>query len=794
MILIAILIRIDSPGPVIFRQKRVGFKGRPFTLYKFRTMVEGAESMGPVITEPQDARITQIGNLLRWLKLDELPQFFNIVKGDMSLVGPRPEVPQIVEKYNQEEKGVLEVLPGILGPSQIKNRDEAAMMEGTQEQNIEKFYEEKILPEKLRRDLEYVRSKNPLKDFKLLFGGTARVLFSSIKLSYIFESRRRILFLLFDLYISILSFWLAFELRFEGAVPPAQHLSLLSMLPLVVIVRMPCFIYFGLYQSLWQYLGIQELLAIIKAVFVGSLLLPVVPYVMHIDFEPRSILIIDGFLLTMALGGVRIIFKLTAERLRRPVLKQNRKNVLIIGAEDNGELLVREFIKQPQLGYRPVGFLDNDFLKFGVRIHGVKVMGSIAQLPQVAKVKKVDEVIIALPQASGNEIKAIMQNCRRLHLSCRIIPAASSLLSPQILPLKLRPVDVSDLLGRSIVQADITGIENFFRGKKILITGAGGSIGSELARIIFQNHPREIILVENSENNLFEIQTDLRSRVSETEITGYLRDVTHKSEMEKIFQLHKPEIIYHAAAHKHVSLVETHCAKGIINNVLGTKIMADLALQYQAERFVLISTDKAIRPKSIMGTTKRIAELYCQSLKGGKTHFLAVRFGNVFNSTGSVVPLFKKQIEAGGPITVTDPEVTRYFMDVSEAVFLILQTTVLGSESEIFILEMGKPVKILELAQNLIQMMGLSTQEIPIRFTGLKQGEKLHEEVEADFEKAVPTAHKKIKIWKSLKLPQNTLAKEIEALILLAQQGATREEMITQLCQIVPEYQPDRRE
>ena len=302
-----------------------------------------------------------------------------------------------------------------------------------------------------------------------------------------------------------------------------------------------------------------------------------------------------------------------------------------------------------------------------------------------------------------------------------------------------------------------------------------------------------MILIENSENNLFDVQTDLRSRPSQTEVVGYLRDITHKSEMEKIFQLHKPEIIYHAAAHKHVSLVESHFTKGIINNVLGTKIMADLALQYQAERFVLISTDKAIRPKSIMGTTKRIAELYCQSLKGGKTRFLAVRFGNVFNSTGSVVPLFKKQIEEGGPLTVTDPEVTRYFMDISESVFLILQTTVIGSESEIFILEMGKPVKILDLAQNLIQMMGLAPQDIAIRFTGLRPGEKLHEEVEADFEKAVPTAHKKIKIWKSVKQPQGSIAKEIEGLIMLAQEGAGRDEIIMKLCQIVPEYQPDRR-
>ncbi len=788
MLIAAILVRIDSSGPILFKQQRVGKDGKLFTIYKFRTMVEGAEGIGPVITAKNDSRVTQIGQILRWFKLDELPQFFNVLKGDMNLVGPRPEVPQMVEKYSEKERYVLTVKPGIIGPSQVENRDEESKL--VEKENVEAFYAEKILPEKLKRDLEYIRNKDPFKDFKILVGGGASVILSSIKLRYILESKRRLLFLLIDMLIAVLCFYGAYGLRFEG-IPPQEELNvLLSLLPFVIILRIPCFIYFGLYQTLWQYLGVQELFAIIKAVTLSSILLPVIPFLLQIQFPPRAVLIIDWFLLIVILGGCRMVFKLTAERLRKPGVSGNKKTVLIIGAGDTGEMLVREFIKRPALGYKPIGFLDDDPEKTSVRIHGVKVLGMITQLSRVIRVKKADEVIIALPNSSGDEIKEIITACRDLNLPCRIVPQASSLLSPQILPLKLRPIDVSDLLGRELINVDLAGIQEFFRNKKVLITGAGGSIGSELARIIFQNHPRELILVDYSENNLYDIEMDLKGRAGQTEIICYLRDITNQKEMEKIFKRHKPQLIYHAAAHKHVPMVEQNFSAGILNNVLGTKTMADLSLANGAERFVLISTDKAIHPRSIMGTTKRIAELYTQNLKGGKTCFSAVRFGNVFNSKGSVVPLFKKQIEAGGPITITHPDVTRYFMDISEAVFLILQTSILGAHSEIFILDMGKPVKIVDLARNLVQLSGLGPNDISMIYTGLRPGEKLYEEIESESEKSMPTSHKKIKIWKAMQKPSGRIAKEIEELIVIAQDGVSREAVIQKLKEIVPEYNP----
>lgn len=615
------------------------------------------------------------------------------------------------------------------------------------------------------------------------------MILDSIKLRYVFESRRRAFFLALDALIAAFSYLAAFLLRFEGKIPPEHFIGLITMLPFVVVLRAICFVYFGLYQTLWQYLGIQELIAIVKASTVGTLLIPLIPFFFNLDYQPRSTLIIDWILLNGMLGGTRVLFKMTAEKLRKPHLSQ-KKNVLIIGAGDTGELLAREFIKRPGLGYRAIGFLDSDPQKIGIRIHGVKVLGKSSQLAQVARVKKLDEVIIALSQASGGEIKEIVHQCRDLHVVCRIVPQTSSLLSPQILPTRLRPVDISDILGRDLVQIDLAGIQDFFRDKRVIITGAGGSIGSELAKTLYQTHASELVLIDNSENNLYEIETDLQRKPSEIEIKGYMADVTHAEEMEKIIQKHKPHVIYHAAAHKQVPLVENHFNQGILNNVLGTKTVADLALQYKIQSFVLISTDKAIRPKSIMGATKRIAELYIQSLNGAETRFLAVRFGNVFDSKGSVVPLFKKQIAEGGPITITHPNVTRYFMDISEAVFLILQATTLGSDSEIFVLDMGEPVKIFDLANSLIQLMGFTPNSIPIQFTGLRPGEKLVEELRLDGEQAVPTKHKKIKIWKSEANRRNDITREVETLIQLTHQGASRDVIVRKLKEIVSEYEP----
>lgn len=442
-VLIAFLIRLDSSGPVFFVQDRVGFRGRIFKLYKFRTMLEGADRMGPCITAKGDPRITQIGHILRWLKLDELPQFINVLRGDMNWVGPRPEVPEIVERYTEDERRVLDVKPGIFGPSQMSHRDEAEMLADIKD--VETFYRETILPAKLKRDLAYVRNQAKFKDAKFFFAGVFSSLLSGIKLSYVFESRRRIFFLSFDLCVSLFAYWAAFMLRFDGRVGEPESGLLLAMLPMVACLRAPCFIYFGLYQTLWKYLGIQELISIVRAVTVGSILLAFVSFFMGFHFHPRSVFVMDWLMLVIALSGLRVFFKTVVDRLTKAE-RTGRKNVLIIGAEDIGELLVREFLKQPELGYRPVGLIDNDPKKLGVRIHGIQVLGTVNQLHRIARAKRAEEVIIALSKASAGEIEQIVKNCRESRLRCLIVPEMSFLLPAQILPLKLGSIhdDMTD--------------------------------------------------------------------------------------------------------------------------------------------------------------------------------------------------------------------------------------------------------------------------------------------------------------------------------------------------------------
>lgn len=788
-VLIALLIRLDSEGAVFFRQERVGRKEKIFRIWKFRTMVENAEAMGARITGKNDPRVTQVGQVLRKMKLDELPQLLNVLSGDMSFVGPRPEVAVMMSGYTHVEKEeILADRPGILGSSQLVLRDEEEML--PEKGDVEAYYREHILPGKIKTDLAYVRSRDPFKDLKILARAVPVLLSGSVKWGYIFESKRRVFFLLFDLFLSGVTYMAAFHLRFENQIPADQMAIMTALLPVVILLRAPCYVSFGLYQTLWQYLGIEELIAIVKAVTVGTLLIPVAGFLLQLDHQPRSTLVMDWLLLILALGLSRMIFKITAERLRKPKIGIGRKNALIIGASDAGELLIREFIKRPELGYRPVGFLDEDPIKAGIRIHGIKVVGGFSHLAQVVRVKKVEVVIIALPEASGETIQNIIHESRRLGLVCRIMPRMANTLSPQIIPLQLREVDIADLLGRSLVRADTHRLQQYLSGKRVLITGAGGSIGSELARMVYQHHPREIVLVENSESNLYDIETQLRDPASGTRVFAYLRDVKEQAQLRKIFETHRPEIVYHASAYKHVPLLEEHYAEGIINNIQGTKNAADLSSEFGAERFVLISTDKAIHPTSVMGASKRICELYTQSLRGSKTKYMAVRFGNVFNSRGSVVPLFKRQIEQGGPVTVTDPNVTRYFMDLSEAVFLILEASMLGDDSQIFVLDMGRPVKIVDLARNLMQLMGVTPEQIPIQFTGLRPGEKMEEEIEMKSEVLLPTAHEKIKIWKSETAVLAGAAMKIEELLALAKSGAAREDVQKKITEIVPDYKP----
>jgi len=787
-LLIAVLVRIESPGPAFYRQKRVGKNGVLFTLFKFRSMFNDLGEVGRSVTAKNDPRVTRVGRFLRQTKIDEFPQLLNVLKGDMSLIGPRPELPEFVARYSQEEKEILAVKPGIIGLSQIYYRNETEKIPVNEDATS--YYCEKILPEKLKLDLGYVRDKTPLKDVRILLSGFSFLFRDLIKLNYIFESRRRAFFLFHDILVALLSCYCSFLLRFEGQIPDSEVSAFIAMLPFLISLRSFCFVYFGLYQTLWQYLGVAELFSIIKAVTVSSILLPLIPFLFQLSFPPRSILIMDWFMLIVLLGGSRVVFKSITVRLRYAQRQKRKKNVLLIGANDASERLAREFIRRPDFGCYPVGFLDEDPFKQGIRVHGIKVLGRISQLAKVVQLKKVSEIIIAPTELTREKVRDVVAKAKTLNIRVQIIPPATMILAPQFMPLKIREVEISDMFRRELAKIDFGRIRHFFNGKKVLVTGAAGSIGSELSKMLCRSQAQQLILVDQDETALFELERELRKEFLDIDIRYCLSDIANEQGMSKLFSQYLPNVIYHAAAYKHVPLMESNPSEAILNNVLGTKCVANLALRYQAERFVLISTDKAINPRSIMGATKRIAELYIQNFQEASTSFLTVRFGNVFNSQGSVVPLIKRQIEEGGPITITDPNAERYFMELSEAVFLIMEASIAGTNGTIFVLDMGEPIKIVNLVHDVMLLMGVYPSSVPIVYTGLRPGEKLKEEIYFSKDQALPTFNDKIKIWKSGQDNPDRVNGKIEELLCLANKNSPRELIIDKIREIVPEYVP----
>jgi len=566
------------------------------------------------------------------------------------------------------------------------------------------------------------------------------------------------------------------------------------MLPIVLLVRGVSFVSFGLYQTLWQYLGTNELTAIIRSAIVGSIFIGGISYFIGIGNHPRSVFVIDMLLVICSLGGLRILFKISTERLRNPHKEGEFRNVIIAGANDTGELLLREFIRRRDYKYRAVGFIDGDPSKVGVRIHGVKVIGTLKQLEQVVKLKKATEVILAMEEASEEEVRSLVGIAKKCKLIVRVVPEASRLFHEGNISLSLRPVDIVDLIGRELFEVDTVRMQSFYCGKTVLITGGAGSIGGELVRRVLAYQPKRLVILDNTENSLAEIQADVSSLATQSELNCILADVKDRDNVYAIMNRIKPNIVFHAAAHKHVPVVEQYYTQGIINNVGGTRNIVDAAIDTNVDRFMLISTDKAINPTSVMGASKRACEQYIQAMlemKKCHTNFLTVRFGNVFNSRGSVVPLFKKQIENGGPITITHPDVSRYFMDISEAVCLILEATVDGKTGDIFILDMGKSIKIVDLAKDLLEMQGLSEDDIPIIYTGLHPGEKMKEEIETIREKATQSRNPHIRKWVPESRHNRDIVGLVDELLLLCKSRIGREPILEKLTEIVPEYRAD---
>lgn len=558
-----------------------------------------------------------------------------------------------------------------------------------------------------------------------------------------------------DSVVMALAYVTAFLLRFDFEEPWWGWRLVAYSFVTVWAVQGLAMVLFGCNRLLWRYLSVGDLPRFIGAMGVSTAVLLLLRVLLPVQMglrPPYSITFFNSILATGGLLGVRLLWRFIAdgEFAREAMSRESVRRVLLVGAGAAGNLVARELRRQGTKRLNVVGFLDDDPAKRHAKIQGHPVLGPIEELPEMVRKHAVEEVIVSMTRVPRVVIRRVVRLCERAHVPARMVPGYCDLIEGSLTVAKIRNVDVSDLLGRDETKSDGSGVVELLGQKRILVTGAGGSIGSELARQIMRAGPRQLVLVERSENALYEIDREIRKSGGETPVAALLADVGDRQRMLEIFKEYQPQIVVHAAAHKHVPLMEQNPVEAVKNNVLATRALGELAVQCGVERFVLISTDKAVNPVSVMGMTKRLAEVALQDLnRQQKTHFSAVRFGNVLDSSGSVVPLFREQIRTGEAVTVTHPEMKRYFMTISEAVSLVLQATALAKGGEIFVLDMGEPVKIVELAEEMIALSGLTPYEdIPILFTGIRPGEKLFEELDVSERSAYKTGHARIFVSK----------------------------------------------
>ena len=591
--------------------------------------------------------------------------------------------------------------------------------------------------------------------------------------------------------------WLAaYWLRFNLDVPPGFQAAALSTLAWVVPLQAVVFWRFGLYRGIWRFASLPDLKRIVMAVGVAALLIPLVLVLFRVSVVvPRSVLILDPLLLMLLMGGSRLAYRAWKEHRLASVLRPGSKPVLVAGAGSAADFLLRELARNPA-GFHVVGLLDDSRDKQGRLVQGIPVLGRLDEVAACAKKMEVDDVVLALPSAAHAVRKRITQRCAEAGLNVLTVPSLEDLVAGRVSVASLRSIELDDLLGRDPVQLDDSGLHALLTGKGVMVTGAGGSIGSELCRQIARFAPARLVLFEQSELALYAMEQELPQRFPGLTIVPVIGDVKNAAWVDRVMAEHRPAVVFHAAAYKHVPLMENANAwEAVRNNVLGTQVVAAAAQAHGVGKFVMISTDKAVNPTNVMGATKRLAEMACQAMQQREgdrpmgTRFVSVRFGNVLGSSGSVIPKFQKQIEAGGPVTVTHPEITRYFMSIPEAAQLVLQAGLMGEGGEIFVLDMGEPVKIAELAKLMIRLSGADEDRIRIEYTGLRPGEKLYEELLADDESTLPTPHPKLRVAKARSADA---AWHAECLDWLASADMQDEASVKRKLKAwVPEYQPE---
>jgi len=751
----AVAIKLDSRGPVFYRPPRVGRDGRLFRIWKLRTMLAKAPD-GPPVTAADDPRITRVGRFLRRTKLDEIPQVLNVLRGEMSLVGPRPEDPVYVAGYTPEQRRVLSVRPGMTSPASLAFSDEERLLATGRR---DAAYATTILPVKLDLDLVYLQRRSFLYDLTIL-ARTAGLLFprhfvTMRRLSSFV--RRRVPWALIDAVVVAAAFYAAFALRVldVSGRDLADILATLNALivPLVILYASVNYL-FGLHRRVWRYASGAEVVAILAAAGTSTAIVMAVRVLAILrdwPFIPTGLILLGGFFSFSGLVAMRYRWRLLPGASRAWPSRGPRTRALIYGAGEAGQLLAwRLLTRREGRAYRIVGFIDDDRNKRGLRIHGIEVLGGRSSLARNVDRYRIDLIILAINNISGEKLRAIVSVAQETPAQIKIAPSMFDWIArPNGTPL-VREVRLEDLLGRPRASLDRAACQRVLGDKIVLVTGACGSIGAELCRTIASVGPARLVAMDNNETGLYDLEIGMRAAFPGLDLAVAVGDVTDALKMAALFAEFRPQVIFHVAAYKHVPLMEIYPEEAVRVNVRGTWVTLAQARQWGAERFVLVSTDKAVNPSSVMGATKRIAEMLVigdvsylpEARRGDRLVCTAVRFGNVIGTRGSVIPTFARQIELGGPLTVTHPDMTRYFMELSEAAGLIVEAAALTEGRDIFMLDMGERIRIDDLARKMIRMRGLRPGiDIPIVYTGVRPGEKLHEELTYSEEEKVPTEH-----------------------------------------------------
>ncbi len=820
---IALANLIIQGRPIIFLQPRIGKNFKKFTIYKFRSIKNNKINQNTFATG-RDIQANSWGRFLRKTKLDELPQLLNVVKGDMRFIGPRPEIPEFVD--NISFSFLKQIKPGLSGYSSILFRNESEIWSMIDSKNP---YGD-ILKIKVALDKYYVNKKSFFEDLKLVgitilslfipkqmghyillnllkiddrgeFG--LRDIISNVKIKtnikhqieIIDNSRNLRILVLSDIIMVLSAFLCAFFIRNDFMVPGFFFSKeIFQILSLVVITKLSFYYFLNLYKGMWRYTSLFDMANIAKANMLGTLsVIAIIGYLRGFQGIPRSVFFIDFILAFGFIGFSRIGIRLIYTHLMnpKPYRIEFSKRVMLIGAGTSGEFICKELLNDLKHSMNPIGFLDDNKQCHGRMIHGKEVFGKISDL--VEYTTEYDEALICCPNAPRKDIYRIVEICKNAGKPYRILPSIQELVSGKLSINQLREVSIIDLLGKNEINLDEKLITRYINGKRILITGAGGSIGSELVRQCLKFEPALLVMLDNSEYNLFQIEREVLSKNTNVLTIPLLSNIRDLDILSKVYSQYEPQIVFHAAAYKHVAIQEEFPWEAIKTNVYGTSNLVKLSLEHNIERFVLVSTDKAVMPINVMGATKRLAELICLGANSSySTRFMAVRFGNVLGSSGSVIPIFQEQIKNGGPITITDPDMERYFMSVPEAAQLIIQAGSLGQGGEIFALDMGQPIKILDIANELIRLSGLEPDiDIPISFIGARPGEKKLEELSHEKEEIEKTKHDKIFEIRQTIRPE--LLEDITSRIMedeLSGHEFDKRQLRVSLSALVPEYEP----